>query len=250
PQYGPGQPPYGGPPGFPPGGPAPPGPPPPGPAPFAPRGRRFGTALVTLVVTLLVAVSVTGAVVYMRGDFRAASQPVPADLPEDPCASVDEARLDAISAEPQSMHIARDTSHCSWDARFDGLSDATLRVSYTVPATPENAALLEEHGAEPKPDPEELYADRRDDDRTLSGDEVVEEQDEPQDYGDESTIVYVHARDPDTTFDFQSVSAALLIRDGDRVTEIEVSEYEGALDFSQAEDLLTELAGDVEWQAG
>ncbi|MBB4934949.1 hypothetical protein F4561_005843 [Lipingzhangella halophila] len=217
------------------------------------------TGLVSSLVTLVIAIAITGTVVYVRGDFRAGASPSPAGVPEEPCASIDEERLDEISAQESSFSVQQESSSCSWDAQFDGMADVTLQVTYATPMSSANASRAEERGVEPTTgagdltDAGDIYEGALDNNSepVTSTDEVLGKREEPQDFGDESALVYLRTEESLVTYSTSRASkAALVIRDGDRVTEIRVRKYGDTFSFSPAQSALTDLADDVPWQEG
>lgn len=202
------------------------------------------------LVTLVVAVTVTGAVVYLRGDFRAAPAPDVADVPEDPCSSVGGNTLDGLEAQPESTATKRAVTRCSWAVGNGEVPDSTLQVAYDVPDDAQRADLLEERAGEPITEAGELYQDTYEDhsEPMLDDQEVFSERERPEDYGDESGMVFLEYGDPEVDYSEPTVSATLVIRDGERVTSVSLSDYTGELEFTQAEHVITDLVDDVPWQ--
>lgn len=203
------------------------------------------------VVTLGVAIAATGGVVYLRGDFRSAPAPASSRVPTEPCATIPQERLDELDARKENMRVASDVSRCRWETEIAGVSGITLNVNYKVPMGQNRAELGRERGQEPVTEVGELYEDMHSAATEASDDwEVSTKEETSQSYGEESTLVYLRETrsDSDISYDSGTVSASLLVRDGNRVTEVRVSDYGAELRSSQTERVLTDLAEDVPWQ--
>ncbi|RNL82442.1 hypothetical protein EFW17_19230 [Halostreptopolyspora alba] len=202
------------------------------------------------LVTLVLAVTVTGTVVYLRGDFRAAPGPSVAHVPEDPCASVEGSSFDDLDARPEFASVRNVETSCSWAVGNGDIPESTLRVEYAVPDEARRAELAEERGGEPVTEADELYQDAHEyySEPVLEHQEAFSERERPESYGDESALVFLEYGDPELDYPQPTVSAALVIRDGERVTSVSLSSYTGELEFTQAEHVITDLVDDVPWQ--